>query len=165
MGAFQNVFGSSEGGTISLSEGDIASIVSGIYASLSGIAPTVSLTYDPRTLEIQLTDGDDWKNGVRTIDIPIELPDGVDYNDCTVTFGAVKGSARIDKQMELFLDGDELNVRLLFDRDDTLAKPDGRYKYDVEVQYTDSESVVSSITVLEGILTLRAGIAKLPADI
>jgi hypothetical protein len=149
-----------------LSADSVAAVVSGLYDSLSGISPTVSLAYDPITMQIRLTDGDDWKDGVRTIDVPVVLPAGVDVADCTATFGAVRGSARIDKEIEVDLDvDDDPFVRIIFDRADTLSKPNGRYNYDVEIQYTDSTPVTHSLTVLEGVLVLRTGIARLPADI
>lgn len=145
----------------------IAEIVDGVYNSLASIQPTVSLIYDPRANEIRLTDGDDWKLGVRTIDFPVTLPSGIGVEDCTATFGAVKGAARIDRVMEILLVDDIPKVRLTFFRSDTLNKPAGRYTWDVEVQHTSTGEppVTSDITTLAGILELRRGVAKHPSDI
>lgn len=160
-------FDSTGGVNASLSLDSVAQIVAGLYNSLAGIQPTVSLTYDPRTMKLRLVDGDDWRDGIRTIDIPIELPESVEIEDCTATFGAVKGAIRIDRTAELMEVEDVPNIRLTFFREDTLGKPAGSYNWDVEVQHTsdDVEPVISSITVLEGSLELRRGIAKIPADI
>lgn len=155
-------FGGAGGGETTLDSDSVNAIVAGLYSSLAGIQPTVSLTYDPRTMQISLTDGDDWIGGIRTIDVPVTLPVGVDVADCTATFGAVKGAVRIDRLAEVLLISSEPNVRLTFLRVDTLNKPSGRYSWDAEVQYTNpSTSAVSSITALSGVLLLRKGIAKL----
>lgn len=148
-------------GDTSISDESLALLVTQVLDGLAGRVPVVQVAYDPVTYHITLTKGDDFKAGVRTIDIPITLPDGVAFGDCTATFGAAKGSERIDREAEVIEVASVIYLRLLFDRDDTQEKPAGRYNWDAEVQYDDA-GTINSLTMVSGVLTLKESYALLP---
>jgi hypothetical protein len=132
-------------------------VASRLYALLAGIRPSVSLTYNPLTFALTLVQGDDYlTTDQRTIDIPVTLPAGIVAADCTATFGAKKGTDRIDAEIAAYVGTDsKVYARLTLPDTATQPKPPGKYSYDIEFQYNGS-----NITVVSGVLTLLEGIAR-----
>ncbi len=132
-----------------------------MVAALSAITPATVRNWDPVTKAVFLVRDDDYleENG-REILIPVNIPDGIDA-DSAVYFGATHNSvtSRIDRAASLVLVGDEWNVKLQFDAEDTTGKQLGQYAYDVKAVVTSSGN---KATILRGNLTLFLDIAQVP---
>lgn len=136
-------------------------VAEAVLAGLSAVEPRRVSMYDPRTGVIRFVQGNDLNATSGTqIDVPINLPSGVDGDACTVRFGAVSKedtAQRIDATVSLVELASIWHVRLELASALSSDLDPGDYDWEALVIETSSSR---QITVVRGTLDLLESVAS-----